>query len=304
LTFLKRAASHGPRAAYFHAFKRSLGLILLGFVIHHLDGRYDTWAQLEELGVWGFLCNSFQRNFFQTLTHIGVTALWIMPVIGASPAWRIAYAIASATLFHVASEYGYYEWVMKRPGIDGGPLGFLTWTIPMIVGTLAYDAMAGAQRLPIGRLLAGGAVLMLLGYALACLNLVTPPNDVSSAADGQRFLVEPPFVPPTQPVNLWTMSQRAGSVSYLTFGTGFALAVYALFVLACDAGRLQLGIFRTLGTNALAAYVIHDLVAGAVKPLTPRDSPLWYVGAAFLLYLGICYLFIRYLENNRLYLRL
>ena len=48
---------------------------------------------------------------------------------------------ASATTFHLLSHYGYYAWVMERPGIDGGPLGFLTWTIPLLVGSLAYDAM-------------------------------------------------------------------------------------------------------------------------------------------------------------------
>jgi peptidoglycan/LPS O-acetylase OafA/YrhL len=100
------------------------------------------------------------------------------------------------------------------------------------------------------------------------------------------------------------MSQRAGSVSYLTFGAGFALAVYALFVLACDAGPLRLGVFRTLGTNALAGYILHDLVNAAVKPFAPKDSPLWYVLVAFGVSFAICYLFLSYLEKHRLYLRL
>ena len=59
------------------------------------------------------------------------------------------------------------------------------------------------------------------------------------------------------------MSQRTGSVSYLTFAAGFSLAVYALFVAACDRGGLRVGHFRTFGRNALAAYVLHGLVAGA-----------------------------------------
>ena len=29
--------------------------------------------------------------------------------------------------------------------IDGGPLGFMTWTIPLLVGTLAYDAIANSR---------------------------------------------------------------------------------------------------------------------------------------------------------------
>jgi hypothetical protein len=59
-----------------------------------------------------------------------------------------------------------------------------------------------------------------------------------------------------------------------------------------------------LGSNALAAYILHDLVEGAIKPYAPNDSPLWFVGAAFGLFLGICYLFLRHLEKHRLFLRL
>jgi hypothetical protein len=143
---------------------------------------------------------------------------------------------------------------------------------------------------------------MLLGYALSCLNLVTPPN--TAGAEVRSWLVEPPFVPPSRPVNMWSMSQRSGSVSYLTFAAGFSLAVYALFVLACDRGRLQIGLFATLGSNALAAYLIHDLVGDAIKPYAPRDAPLWFVVAAFGLFLGVCYVFVRHLEKNRIFLRL
>ena len=100
------------------------------------------------------------------------------------------------------------------------------------------------------------------------------------------------------------MSQRSGSVSYLTFGAGFSLAVYALFVLACDIGRWQIGILRTLGTNALAGYIIHGLVNAAVKPFVPRDGPLWYVLSGCAVSIVICYLLLRGMEKQRLYLKL
>jgi surface polysaccharide O-acyltransferase-like enzyme len=111
-------------------------------------------------------------------------------------------------------------------------------------------------------------------------------------------------VPPSRPLNLWSMSQRSGSVSYQTFASGFALALYALFALACDRGRLRLGVCATLGSNALAAYIIHDLVDGAIKPYAPQDAPLWFVLIAFALFFAICYLFVRHLEKNQLFLRL
>src|SRR5262249_35077919 len=162
-----------------------------------------------------------------------------------------------------------------RPGIDGGYLGFMTWTVPTLAGAFAYDLVARYSTSGAAfRIFAWGIVLMAVGYALACVNLVWPPNSVSGGSF-TSYLVEPPLVAPARPVNMWTMSQRAGSASFLTFGAGLSLSLYALFILACDVGSLRLGIFRTLGSNALAGYIIHSLVADAVKPFAPKDSPLW-----------------------------
>ena len=60
--------------------------------------------------------------------------------------------------------------------------------------------------------------------------------------------------------------------------------------------------FRTFGRNALAAYILHGLVAGAVKPYVPNDVPGWYVASGFGVYFLITYLFIRYLERTGIYL--
>ena len=99
------------------------------------------------------------------------------------------------------------------------------------------------------------------------------------------------------------MSQRAGTLSYLTFSAGFSLAVYALFHLACDLGGFGLSVFNTFGTNALAAYVIHDLVGAAVDPFVPKDAPGWYVTAALAVFFSIIWLFVRSLEKQGVYLR-
>ena len=306
LTFLRRAQKAGTGSAYTHAMQRNLGLLLVAFVVHHLDGQFESWSRLTETGFTGFIQTAFQRNFFQTLAHIAVTSLWVMPVINARATWRILFAIGSAVLFHTLSEWdrtNYYGWVMKRPGIDGGPLGFLTWTTPLILGTLAYDITAKGRYLVV-KLLALGMFVMVLGYGLSCLNLVTPPNEMTSSGDWKQLLIEPPFVKPTRPVNIWTMSQRAGSVCYLVFGGGFATALFALFVAVCDYGSLSIPIFRTLGSNALVGYILHDLVNDAVKPFVPKDSPLFFVFIGFAVSLGICYLFLRHLEKHHLYLRL
>jgi predicted acyltransferase len=293
LTFVRRLKSRGVWPATRAAIVRNLGLILLGFVIYHLDGEVKSWSRLTELGWRGALAQAFQREMFQTLVHIALASLWILPVIAARAWTRVAFLVGSAALHLWLSHWFYFNHAWNLPVIDGGPLGFLTWSIPTLVGSLACDAITAEQEgpNPAARLLGWSIVLMGLGYALSCLGPVLPP---------------PPFVKPEEsvPVTMWTMCQRTGSVSYQTYAAGVSLAVYALFVLLCDRGKLRLGLFRTFGQNPLAAYIVHPMVAGAVRPYVPDDSPLWYVLTGFLVYFGICYLLIRYLEKNEIFLRL
>jgi hypothetical protein len=211
---------------------------------------------------------------------------------------RALFAAGSAGLHVWLSFAAYYVWNLTPPaGIDGGPLGFLTWAIPLIAGTLAYDWVAAGDR-PLPKLLVVGAVLMALGY---WLSLKSPQPTL-------------PFVPPAEPFPkeywlldkgyYWSMSQRAGSVTYLLFAAGFGLWVYAAFLVACDRGGLRWGYLDLLGRHALAGYVIHGLVDGAVSPFVPKDSPAWWVLTGFLIYLGIVTLFLRYLDKNKYYLKL
>ncbi len=293
LTFLRRLAEAGVWAATSAVLKRNLGLFLLGFVLYHLDGSVKSWQQLQELGLQGVLAQAFRRELFQTLVHIAFASIWVLPVIAASATARLLFLVASAALHLWLSSWFYFDWAWKTPVIDGGQLGFLTWSIPILVGTLAYDAVfhPDAAVNPTPRLLYWSVCLMVAGYGISCLG-------------GKAASL--PFVPPSasQTVNLWTMSQRTGSVSYLTFATGFSLAVFALCVMLCDQWGAQTGVFRVFGRNALAAYIIHPLVASAVKPYLPNDAPLWYVAAGLALYLGICTLFNDYLDKHKIYLRL
>ncbi len=85
---------------------------------------------------------------------------------------------------------------------------------------------------------------------------------------------------------------------------GYTVAGMLLVNFICDQVGVKVGLFRTFGQNALAAYIVHPMVASVVKPYPPEDSPLWFVAAGFLLYFGICYLLIHYLEKHELFLRL
>ena len=89
--------------------------------------------------------------------------------------------------------------------IDGGPLGFLTWTIPLLVGSLAYDVVArgGARR--------GAPAPGLVGRADGSgLRPIVPDGIARRAAVRAAGRADQPL--DDEPAH--------GSVSYLTFSTG------------------------------------------------------------------------------------
>lgn len=311
LTYVKRLAAEGPRAAILHAVRRNLGLLLLGIVVGQLDGGARTWDQLKALGPGEFLQTAFQRNPFETLSIIALTSLWCLPVIGGAPIARIAFMASSAALHVALSRLFYFEWAMTRPVIDGGILGLLSWSVPLLLGSFGYDLVArlGPSR-SVGPMLGAGALTMAIGYGLSCLGGV--PGTGGSFRPGWAA---PPFTPPSftlrdlehsaDPDRIWVMSQRPGTVSYLTFAGGFGLATLAAFVVLADVVGLRIGLFRTLGRNALAVYITHmALVFAFVRPYAPGDAPLWFALAASGLAFLITYLFMRHLEKEGVFLKL
>jgi hypothetical protein len=329
LTFERRVGRDGQLAAYGRVIRRLLGLMLISVVIYSPGAAARTWSELQTIGL-AALAEPLKRDWFQTLMHIAVTSLWILPVIRSRASVRIAFAGASAVLHMGLSAWFNFEWVNAEPrGIDGGPLGFLTWTIPAISGTLACDAVTAPGGLRIGRIVVTAIAVMLAAWLLSCGTRLYDRGPGEPAfrtaaqlaadpvfPDAERFhehresgwLAEPPFVPPPpaseRQWNYWMMSQRSGTVSYLLLGAGLSLLVYVGFYLACDRAGWELPLFRTLGMNALAAYILHGLVDAAVKPFVPDDSPGWYVAAAFAVFFGITWLLVWSLERNRVFLRL
>jgi len=164
---------------------------------------------------------------------------------------------------------------------------------------------------------------MIAGYGLSCLSMTYPVTQPPSTEEGEIQVAASPVIPPTwtivqpaeppfvQPpaseqrqLNYWLMNKRVVTLPFNLFSSGFSLAVYTFFILLSDLGRVQIGLFRTLGTNALAAYVLHEIVGGAVGSFAPKDSPLWWVAATFALYVGITYLFVRHLEKQGIFIRM
>ena len=289
LVYLRNAERSGAAAAQWRAVRRGLGLFVFGVVLYGFGSPWTHWAALVTDGWRGFFSLEVWRLPFQALVHIAVTCVWLVPVLTRGPWVRVGFAAASAALHLWLSHVFWFEMLSRHGVIDGGPLGFLAWTLPAVAGTLAYDALEAGWSAP--RLGAWGAVLMAGGYALSCL------------ANGGAWAL-PPFIVSTRPHDMWTMSQEAASTSYLLFSSGLSLAVYALFRAACDGRGWRLPLFHDLGTNALAAYVIHTLVVASLMNLAPRDAPAWWAVGMGGLHFGLVWWMVRWLNARNLYLRL
>ena len=267
LVMERETARQGRAAALRRGVRRGLLLMLIGWVFYMPGRRYGSWEGLTAAFPWPLVRDVFLTNAFQALTHIGATTLWVLPVMSLGWRVRVVHALASAALHAWISHVFWYRTLHEWHVIDGGPLGFLTWTLPMTAGSLAWDALRGGKSGGIRRLAAWGGAAMAMGYALSCLT----QGGVVAA---------PPFVAPWHEPDMWTMSQRAGSVSYLMFGAGFAAAVQAAFAVWSDRRGGRLRLFADLGENAMAAYLIHMVVLVCLEHVMPRDAPLWWVLAA------------------------
>ncbi|MGI8603824.1 MAG: heparan-alpha-glucosaminide N-acetyltransferase domain-containing protein [Verrucomicrobiales bacterium] len=288
LVLSKNRETLGVWPAYRRTLRRIGLLIAIGLGLYLFD--WD-WLSLEAWRAPMFSEAHFWRDSFQTLVHIGVTSLWVLPVMACSPRIRFGFAAACALLHILLSVWFWYDLLEAKRVIDGGPLGFLTWTIPTLCGAWAFDIVKGAPERVTGRLIQGAVLLMAGGYLLSCLN------------QGGR-LVPPPFWPAPPPYDLWTMSQRAGSVSYQTFAAGFSLAVYATFVWLADQRGWTSRWFAILGQNALAAYLLHTLIDVAFEPLKPRDAALWWVLILTASFIMVNTLLVAWLSRRGWFLRL
>lgn len=310
---LGKRLQQGGQMPWARALRRILSLAAIAIIWYSFCD-FSTIVErfrTEETAV--VLGTLFKRSLFQTLLHIAVTSLWILPLIGASSRVRMGYAVFSGLLHVVLSGWFNFQWVNSNPmGIDGGPLGYLTWSIPAICGTLACDQVRSKGANAARSLIGPGVGLMFAAWCWSCgSTLYNVPDEfvneqkaVKLAEDPvlpspERFqgwsssIMEPPFVPPPTSAyrkwNYWMMSQRGGTISYTTFAAGFSLVLFAFFLWACDSRQWQSGVFRTLGTNSLAAYLLHDVASWWISPWFPESSGPIMVAFGFLCFSGFVY---------------
>jgi predicted acyltransferase len=292
LVLLRNIEALGAVAAYRRTLRRIGMLVLLGVVFYNLNTR---WL---EIGGWRdpllreLLVGSFWRTSFQTLVHIGVTCLWLLPFIAKPARMRLLVAIISGLVHLGLSAWFWYGMLHEKRVIDGGPLGFLTWTLPVVAGSFAYDWERNlGPRGAIRPLVIWGSAAMVGGYALSCFGSGGP-------------LTALPFFPPGGGIDLWTMSQRAGSLSYLLFASGFSMVVYVLFILACDVGQHRLALFSVFGRNALTAYILHEVIGIAFSTIGQKDAPLSIALLVIAAYIGVNALVLAWLSRRKWVLRL
>ncbi len=348
LTFGRRLQAQvkkqGSSVTYARMIRRLLGLVLVSLVVYHVTPRATSWEQLSAMSFWQVFGDPLKRQWFQTLMHIAVTSLWLLPVIHRTARIRVAWMVGSAVAHVLVSYWFNFTWANTAPNaIDGGPLGFLTWCIPAIVGTLACDffvpkadsqatSTQSKHKRSVRPVLFAAFGLLMLGYFMSCptrlydvpesqqtkllkVKLADDPvfpemsrvQSKLSTAGLAEYFAEPPFVKPPDEKhrkwNYWMMSQRAGTLSYLIFSAGFSLLVFVLFYVGCDVYKLSLPVFRTFGTNALVAYVLHTMVSSAVQPFFPKDSPAWFAYTGLSIFFLITWLFVKQLEKQGAYLR-
>ena len=198
LTFGRRVQEQGVGSAYGRVVRRLLGLVLVAIVVYSPGRLADSWEGLQELGFGTIAAKVLKRSWFQTLLHIAATSLWLVPVIRAGFGVRFAWMVMSAAI-HVAIAHWNFTWNNTDPnGIDGGPLGFLTWTVPATLGTFACDAVAAAlasgRRPPLLKMTLWSFVIMAMAWVMSCgTRMYDVPPSQREALKDQKLAERPAF---------------------------------------------------------------------------------------------------------------
>ena len=341
MSFLKQLSVVGSSNPYLRFVKRSLGLVLLSLMLYGFNSKIATWSEMSSQRVARFFSELLKADMWEVLAIIGALQILLLPLI-AKATWIRVVAFVGLGLAHVILSWSFnYEFVYGRPNWmdgyfgavgkrawDGGFFGLSSWAQIMLAGTLTFDVLKNyRQWVAVLLVFVFGVFLMFSGYGLSCLTTLYDLKDVSeeqslkmiaspvvpdfSLAKGRDWgtlLAEPPCFVPLPPgkrvPNYWAMDKRVVTQSFVLFGTGFALALYGVFIVACDVLGFGLRVFDMFGKNPLASYIIHHFVTHTILAMVPKDSPIGWSMIGLSASFGVTYLFVQFLESRKLYLRL
>ena len=344
LTALRRFSQSGAGGVAWGYIRRSFALIGISLVVFGLGKSFSNWDDMTADSVSNWLWELIKADVWEVLSIIGVSQILLLPVINRSFRIRLIAAfglLAFYILINYSFDYnfqaGLENWMNKffgadgRRSWDGGFFGPIAWAIPMLAGTLVYDILASwTPKKAMFLFLVVGTVLMAAGYGVSCLTrlydrvegnttAVTGDDAKGHATDpvwprAERWTnpgigwAEPPFFanPPVEEreLNFWMMYKRIVAPAFILFSIGFALFLYSLFIAASDIGSFQAGLFKTFGQNPLAAYIIHEITMLCFKSITPKDCEWWWLAIMFSVFFAVTWGAVKYMENNKLYLRL
>ena len=120
LTVLRNREKLGTHAALRRVLRRIALLIGLGLLIYNLGWLTLSREDFTAAKLLALAARSFWRDSFQTLVHIGVTSLWVLPVILAPIRARVLFAAGSGLLHLGLSAWFWYDLLHEKQVIDGG----------------------------------------------------------------------------------------------------------------------------------------------------------------------------------------
>src|SRR5262249_37264452 len=159
LSLLRPPARGGSRAAYPRTLRPCLLLILLADLPPLLGGWHvSRWGPLQGTDLKAQIATYAKNDGWTILAIIGITSLWVLPVIGKSVRVRIGFLLGGLAVHALAMQTFYLDFMNGRTnpvdiflgtvgvhGHEGGPFCFLVWAIPQIAGSLVYDVVLRHQ---------------------------------------------------------------------------------------------------------------------------------------------------------------
>jgi hypothetical protein len=125
---------------------RALGLLIISYWAYGVGiPRLESWSDLQNTPTSTKADWFFYGGFFSALTQIALAMVWSLPVIDKSITVRVVYSIVSLWAYVAVEalmilrndkDYHYAD------GEEGGPFGFLSWTFPLLAGSICYDYLS------------------------------------------------------------------------------------------------------------------------------------------------------------------